>query len=309
MANDRFGMGWGMAGGTTLASVAEARDAARLAENAGFDSFWISHAMGVDSIAALACLGSEFPNLAEFGTSVVPVYGRHPVGLAQLVRTAQSAVGGRLTLGIGTGNQGYAEGKLGLTFDKPFSYMRDFIKGLEPLLNGLPANTDGMHVTAHAELGIEAAATPILLAALGPKMLRLAGRYLQGTTLGQCGPKTISNYIRPLLNEGAESAAREDTPRIMALVRICVTKDFAGAKALAKEISSHYQAIPSYANATKHEGLEDPSDLHLIGGWQEVLDGLGEYAAAGATDLRIQIAAHDEPSYEASYSALLNYLS
>ena len=309
MANDRFGMGWGMAGGTTLASIKEARDAAQLAEDAGFDSFWISHSMGIDSVVALACLGNEFPKLAEFGTSVVPIYGRHPVGLAQLVRTAQSAVGGRLTLGLGTGNQGYAEGKLGLTFDRPFSYMREFIQGLEPLLNGEPANNDGKLVSAHAELGIKAEATSILLAALGPKMLRFAGSYLQGTTLGQCGPKTILNYIRPHLNEGVDAVARNNKPRIMALVRICVTDDFTGAKALAQEISSHYQAIPSYSNATKHEGLDDPSDLHLIGSWQRILDGLAEYSTAGATDLRVQIAAHNERSYEASYSALADYLS
>ena len=309
MTGDRFGMGWGMAGGTTLASIEEAREAAALAERANFDSFWISHAAGIDSVAALACLGRDFPGLREFGTSVVPLYGRHPVGLAQLVRTAQNAVGGRLTLGIGTGNSGYAEGKLGLTFDKPYTYTREFIDGLEPLLNGTPADTTGTLVTAHAELGIDAAPTPILLAALGPRMLRFAGSRLQGTTLGQCGPRTIATYILPHLLEGAANAARETKPRIMALVRICVTDDIACAKALAREISSHYQAIPSYAQATKHEGLDDPSDLHLIGSWQQVLDGLAAYGEAGATDLRVQVAAHDEASREATYSALTDYLN
>ena len=90
MANDRFGLGWGMAGGTTLASVAEAREAAKLAEKTGFDSFWVSHAMGVNSVAAIACIGSDCPGLGELGTSVVPLYGRHPVDLGQLVRTAQN---------------------------------------------------------------------------------------------------------------------------------------------------------------------------------------------------------------------------
>ena len=155
MTNDRFGMGWGMAGGTTLASVEEAREAAILAEKAGFDSFWISHAAGVDSIAALGSIGRDVPGLSEVGTSVVPIYGRHPVAFAQLVRTAQNATGGRLTLGIGTGNQGYVEDKLGLSFDQPYTYAREFIDGLEPLLNGTPADTTGSLVSAHAELDIE----------------------------------------------------------------------------------------------------------------------------------------------------------
>jgi len=309
MTNDRFGIRWGLAGGTTLASIDEARGAARFAEEAGFDSFWISHAMGVDPIVALACIGSDFPGIGEVGTSVVPLYGRHPVGLAQLARTAQNALGGRLTLGVGAASKRHAEDVLGLSWDKPFSYTREFIEALEPLLANKEADTNGEQISAHATLAIEAQPTPILLAALGPRMLRFAGSRLAGTTLGQCGPRTISSYILPHLQAGAEDADRGSAPRIMALVRICVTDDFAGAKALAREISAQYQSFPSYANATKHEGLDDASDLHLIGSWQHVLDGLAEYAEAGATDLRIQVAAHDEISREKTCDALADYLS
>ena len=141
-------------------------------------------------------------------------------------------------------------------------------------------------------------------------MLRFAGGRLAGTTLGQCGPKTISSYIWPHLREGAESAGRGDSDlRVMALVRICVTEDRAGAKVLAREISAHYQAIPSYAAVTAHEGLDDPSDIHLIGSWQEVLDGLAAYGEAGATDLRIQIVAHDDKSRAMTADAIAAYLS
>ena len=118
MANDRFGIRWGGAGGTTLASINEARESARFAEEAGFDSFWISHATGVDPIVALACIGSDFPGIGEVGTSVVPLYGRHPVGLAQLARTAQNVVGGRLTLGVGAASKRHVEDVLGLSWDK-----------------------------------------------------------------------------------------------------------------------------------------------------------------------------------------------
>ena len=307
MGNDRLGMGWGMAGGTTLASIEEVRDAAHLAEQSGFESYWISHAAGVDSVAALA--PRQRFSRYQGNRDICPLYGRHPFGLAQLVRTAQNSVGGRFTLGVGTGNQGFVDGKLGLTWGKPFTYTSEFMAALQPLLNGEPADSTGELVSAHAELGIEAEPTPILLAALGPRMLRFAGGRLQGTTLGQCGPKTIANYILPHLSEGAEAAGRVTPPRVLALVRINVTEDISGAKTLAREISSYYQAIPSYSNATKHEGLNDPSDLHLIGSWQQILDGLAAYGDAGATDLRIQVAAHDEISREASYRALADYLT
>lgn len=311
MTNDRFGIRWGLAGGTTLASIEETRAAARFAEENGFDSFWISHAMGVDSLAALACLGRDFPGLGEVGTSVIPLYGRHPVGLAQLARTAQNAVGGRLTLGIGAASRRHTEEVLGLSWDKPFTFTREFVEALEPLLAGEQADTDGELLSAHTKLGIEAAPTPILIAALGPRMLRFAGGRVQGTSLGQCGPKTISSYVLPHLREGVERSGRSDGGglRVMALVRICVTDDFAGAKALAREIAAHYQSNPSYANATRHEGLDDPSDLHLIGSWQQIVDGLAAYAEAGATDLRINVAAHDEKSRQATYDALANYMS
>ena len=309
MKNDRFGIRWGIAGGTTLASIQEARNAAQFAESIQADSLWISHAAAVDSILALACLGRDYPSLGEIGTSVVPLYGRHPVSLAQLAMTAQNAVGGRFTLGLGTASRRYVEEALGLSWDKPYSYTREFIDALEPLLAGQEVNTKGEQVSAAAKLDVDAKPTPILLAALGPRMLHFAGSRLAGTTLGQCGPRTISSYILPNLQAGAEKAERKDSIRVMALVRINVTDDYPSAKALAREISTHYQANPSYANATKHECLDDPSDLHLIGSWQQILDGLAEYAAAGATDLRIQVATHDEASREKTCQALADYLS
>ena len=88
MSNDRFGMRWGYAGGTTLASIKETRAAGQFAASAGFDSFWISHAKGVDPMIALACIADDIAGLQEVGTSVTPLYGRHPIGLSQLVRTA-----------------------------------------------------------------------------------------------------------------------------------------------------------------------------------------------------------------------------
>ena len=309
MTNDRFGIRWGLAGGTTLASLSEARNAARFAASHSFDSFWISHAMGVDPILTLACIGPEFPTIGEMGTSVTPLFGRHPIGLAQLTRTAQNALDGRFTLGIGAASRRHAEEVLGMSWAKPFSFTREFIAALEPLLTGQAADTNGEQVTAHTELGIDAAPTPILLAALGPRMLRFAGERLHGTSLVQCGPKTISRYILPHLREGAERSGRSSELRIMALVRFCVTDDIAAAKPLAREIAAHYQSNPSYANATKHEGLDDPSDLHLIGSWQYVLDGLAAYAEAGATALRIQVVAPDESTREASYAALAAYMS
>jgi 5,10-methylenetetrahydromethanopterin reductase len=307
MANDRLGIRWGLAGGTTLATIGAAQEAAEFADAAGFDSFWISNAMAVDPIVALAALGTVAPNLTELGTSVVPLFGRHPVVLAQQALTAQSALDSRFTLGIGAGSKSQAEGRLGLSWKQPFSFTREFVEALNPLLAGQPANLDGQQLTAHAQLSIEAPPPPILLAALGPKMLALAGARVDGTTLGQCGPKTIASYIVPHLHEAAARASRA-APRIMALVRICITEDHASAFALAQKVSSWYQAFPSYARVIEKEGLADPAELHLIGSWPQVLDGLAQYAEAGATDLRIEVAAPTQATAQATREALAGYL-
>lgn len=304
---DRLGVRWGLAGGTALASVAEVAEVARYAVGAGFDSLWVSQANAVDPTVALAAVAADTEGLAEVGTSVVPIYGRHPIGVAQAARTAQSALGGRFTLGIGAASLGAVSSSMGMAWDHPLGYTREFIAGLQPLLAGRAADVVGEQVTARWEPNITAAHTPILLAALGPRMLDLAGRTVQGTSVGQCGPRTIATYIAPRLNEAAAAADRP-APRIMALIRLCVTDDPAAATALARETSLRYRAVPSYAAVQDREGLDDLADLHLVGSWERVLDGLGEYAAAGVTDYRLEIAAPDEASRDASRAALAEHL-
>jgi F420-dependent oxidoreductase-like protein len=304
---DRLGVRWGLAGGIALASIEEVRDVARYAVTAGFDSLWISHSNAVDPIVALACTAEESAGLSEVGTSVVPLYGRHPIGVAQLARTAQSALNGRFTLGIGAASKQAVKTSMGLPWDRPLAFTREFIDGLQPLLAGEQADVDGTQVTTHGLLNITASDTPILLAALGPRMLELAGQRVQGTTVGQCGPRTIASYIAPTLRAAADAAGRPE-PRIMALIRICVTDDHAGAYALARDTATRYRAVPSYAAVQDREGLDDPAELHLIGTWERVLDGLGAYAAAGVTDFRLEVAAHNSAARATTRAALAQHL-
>ena len=202
---------------------------------------------------------------------------------------------------------------MGLAWDRPRAFTRDFIAGLQPLLAGLPADVDGPEVVTHSELAIEAADTPILLAALGPRMLELAGSTVQGTTVGQCGPRTIATYVAPAIRDAAEAAGRP-APRIMALIRICVTEDHdsegrAAAYELARATSARYRLVPSYAAVQDREGLKDLADLHLIGTWDRVLDGLAAYAEAGVTDFRLEIAAPHDAARDATRAALAEHLA
>jgi len=305
--SDRLGVSWGLAGGVAIASVAETREIASWAVSAGFDSLWISQSTAVDPIVALAAAAHEAEGLREVGTSVVPLYGRHPIGLAQMTRTAQSALGGRLTLGIGPSHAEPVNDALGMSWDRPLGYTREFLDGLLPLLAGEPAHAEGDQLTARTELAVDAPDTPVLIAALGPKMLALAGARAAGTTLGQCGPKTIADYISPTINEAAAAAGRA-TPRIMALVRICVTDDHDAAFAQARDVAAWYARLPSYAAVIEREGLSEPAELHLIGSWEQILDGLGAYASAGVTDLRVEVTAPSAADRDATRAALASYL-
>ncbi len=309
MGAERFGVRWGLAGGVAIATMAEARAVALFAQQAGFDGLWISHAGAIHPVVALSALGEVAPDLIEFGTSVIPIFGRHPVDVAQQALSAQSILDGRFTLGIGAGSKAQAEDRLGLSWDKPFSYTREFVDVLTPLLNGQSVYFEGEHLTARTELGIEASPPPILVAALGPRMLRFAGERTAGTSLGQCGPKTIAEYVLPHLMEGAERGGRSDKPRIMALVRVCVTDQHAPAYALAKEISAFYQSFPSYQRVLAKEDLDHPADLHLIGSAQQVLDGLAAYAEAGVTDLRVEVSAPCVATTERTREVLADHLN
>ena len=94
----------------------------------------------------------------------------------------------------------------------------------------------------------------------------------------------------------------------MALIRICVTDDHAAAFALATETAQRYRTVPSYARVQDMEGLSDPAELHLIGTWPRILDGLAEYADAGTTDFRLEVAAHDADARQATLDALADHL-
>lgn len=304
---DRFGVRWGLAGGIAIASIAEAHEVGRFAAEAGFDSLWISHSNAVDPIVALACIAEDVGPLSEVGTSVTPLYGRHPIGLAQLARTAQSALGGKFTLGIGAASKNAVATSMKMAWDHPLQFTREFIDGLQPLLAGQVAAVDGEQLSAHGELAIDAPDTPILLAALGPKMLELCGARVAGTSVGQCGPRTIASYVAPALRAAADAAGRP-APRIMALIRICVTDDHAGAFALAQATATRYRQVPSYRKVQDIEGMADPAELHLIGSWDRVLEGLHAYAEAGVTDYRLEVAAHNPEARAATRDALARYL-
>ncbi len=261
----------------------ELRSQLQRAADDGFTSAWMSNIFGLDALTALAVAGSQVPGI-ELGTAVVPTYPRHPAVLAQQALTASLALGGRLALGIGLSHQIVIENMYGYSFDRPARHMSEYLSILLPLLDGQPGSFEGETMRAGIALSTpRPQRVPVLLAALGPQMLRLAGERTDGTVLWMTGPATVRDYIVPAITAAAAAAGRP-APRVVCLLPVCVTDDPAGARARAEKVFAIYGQLPSYRAMLDREGAEGPGDVAIIGDEDAVAAKITGLAEAGVTD-------------------------
>src|SRR5262245_51187283 len=165
----------------------------------------------------MAVAARDAPRI-EIGTALIPAVLRHPQALAAEALTAQAAIGGRLTLGIGVSHRHVVEGRLGMSYERPAQYMREYMEALLPLLHGETADTRGERLTMVGALDISGVKPPpVLMGALGPHMLRLAGRVADGIITAAAGPRVLAEHIVPTMTKAASDAARP-SPRIVAAV-------------------------------------------------------------------------------------------
>ncbi len=255
----------------------------RRAADDGFRSAWMNNIFGLDALTALAVTGGAVPGI-ELGTAVVPTYPRHPAALAQQALTTAAATGGRLTLGVGPSHQIVIEDMFGYRFDKPVQHTREYLSILRPLLHGQPASFTGQQLSAHITLSTPAPGpVPLLLAALGPAMLRVAGELADGTVLWMTGPVTVREHIVPTITAAADAAGRP-SPRVVCILPVCVTSDPAAARAAAAQVFAIYGQLPSYRAMLDREGAAGPEDVALVGDEAAVAAQLGTLAEAGVTD-------------------------
>ena len=257
--------------------------AARSVADDGFGSYWTPQVFGLDALTAIAVAAREVPEI-RFGTSVVPIQTRHPTMLAGQALTVSLVSGGRLDLGIGLSHQVVVEGMWGLPFAKPVREMREYLEALQPLLAGEDPQFTGETVSARGALGVRAEAPPVLVAALGPQMLKVTGRLADGTVTWMTGPKTIADLTVPTIRAAAEEAGRPE-PRVVMALPMCVTDDESDARARAGTEFAMYGTLPSYRAMLDREGMEGPADLAFIGSADAVTARIHEAAEAGATTI------------------------
>ena len=257
----------------------------QLCEAAGFAHAFASQIFGPDALTLLAVAGSQVSRI-EVGTGVVPVYPRHPMMLAQQASTVQAATDNRLLLGIGLSHQVVVENMWGMSFDKPYSYMKEYLAALMPLLRGETVSFAGERITCNAfqPVGMkDTAAPPVLVAALGTAMLKLAGTVADGTITWMTGTATIGDHIAPTIGEAAAGAGRP-APRVFVSLPVVVTNDVDAAKERINKELSIYPTLPSYRAMLDKEGAEGPADVAFVGDEETVAAAVARLAEAGATD-------------------------
>lgn len=301
----RIGLMGGMnAGGGGIMDLVEfANDI----EDRGFDSLWLANIFGLDAVGSCAIAGWETDRI-ELGTAVTPTYPRHPAALAQQALTTSVACGGRFALGIGLSHQIVIEGMYGMSYDRPALHMKEYLRIIAPLLRGEAVDFSGEQLTGKLALDVpDAKPVPLIVAALGPVMLRLAGRMADGTVTWMTGPRTLEEHIIPTINEAAQAAGRP-TPRIVCGLPIALTSDVDGAREKIGKQLEIYGMLPSYRDMLDREGVAGPAELSVVGDEATLREAIQRLRDIGVTDFNASIMPVGEGVFDATLDLLQSEL-
>jgi F420-dependent oxidoreductase-like protein len=260
---------------------------AERAEADGFTSLWYASAAAVEPLAAMAVAGRATTAI-ELGTAVLQTYTCHPVLQASRAVALASAIGGprRFTLGVGPSHRVVVEDRLGLSYDTPGLHTEEYIQILASLLRGEQVSFTGQKFRVEAgPLPLpDGTAIPILVAALAPRLLRLAGCYAAGTVLWLANATAIERHVAPRIRKAAADAGRP-APRIVAGLPIAVHDDIAEARAAAAGLFATYVGLPAYRRILTQGGIAGPAEAAVVGDEDSVARQVRALFDAGATDV------------------------
>jgi len=265
-------------------SVADITEQVAVAERAGLDGVYFPQLASWDALTMAALAGAQVPRIG-LGTAIVRTYPTHPLALAGKALTVQAAVGNRLTLGIGPGPQPVIEGQYGLSFEQPARHIREYLQVLRPLLRGEAVNYRGQTLTAVGQVDVPGTTPPpILVSALGPIMLRIAGELADGTVTVWAGAELLGEHIVPAVTASAAEAGR-GAPRIVAIIMASVTADPHRAR---QEVAARFGAaaqLASYRRLLDLQGKAGLEETVVAGDESTVAEAIRQLAEAGVTEL------------------------
>jgi 5,10-methylenetetrahydromethanopterin reductase len=252
------------------------------AEADGFGSAWSVHfSRGVDALDVLAVAGARTSRI-DLGVGIVPTYPRHPLALAQQAATTQAFCGGRLTLGVGVSHRPVIEDLHGLPYARPAAHMRDYLSVLVPLLREGSVRHKGDFYQVDGGFVVPGTSpVPVLVGALSPLMVEVAGELADGVVTWLAGPRGLSEHIVPRLH----TAARErPAPRVVAALPVAVCTDAALGREAADKTFKRYAGLANYRRLLEREGAPSPGGLAVTGTEAEIETQLRRLAGLGVTE-------------------------
>jgi 5,10-methylenetetrahydromethanopterin reductase len=263
--------------------VASLVAAAQQVRDWGFGRYWVPQlSFMMDLLVALPAVAREVPDL-ELGTGVIPIQTRHPMTMAQQALTANLMAGGRVLLGLGMSHPMVVEGQWGLSYAKGAQQMAEYLDVLMPAMGEGTVRSKGEFWTGRGQIRVgRAPVPPVWLAALGPRMLAIAGERSAGTLTWMTGPATLRDHVIPAMERA--KPAGQARAEVAAGFPVWVTDDVAGARAALAEALVLYGQQPSYRSMLDREGLAGPADVAIVGSVAEVHRAMSELADLGVDE-------------------------
>lgn len=274
----------GLSGGA--ASVDRMVGQAERAEAEGFSSLWYASAIAGDPLVAMAFAGKATKTI-ELGTSVLQTYTSHPVLMAQRAYAVASAMGRPgFTLGVGPSHKPNIEGTFGYSYDHAGRHTEEYVSILAPLLRGEGIDFKGQdfRVSAGTNAPPPSAEVTLMVSALAPRMLRVAGEKTAGTILWMGNARAVETHVAPLIRKAAAGAGRPD-PRIVAGLPVAVCDDEAQGRETAARLFAGYGVLPNYRRILDIGGAPSPGDAAIVGNEGSVTKQLTDLVDAGTTDI------------------------
>ena len=268
----------------------------KAAERLGYESVWVTQLPNARDGALVLAAYSHATQSVGLGTGILPIYTRHPTAMVQMAATLDELSGGRFILGLGISHKVTVESMWGLHLDHPVEAMREYLEIVRASLRDGGCSVDGRYFSAHwAYSGPRRAEMPIMISALNPRMLELAGELADGIVVYMCSPAYIRDQIIPALTAGRQKVGKTlDGFEIVAAVPISLTTDRTGGHAAFQKTVERYASLPYYRKMMDASGFkaqleageiteEMLDELAGIGDEQQVRDVVRRYREAGVT--------------------------
>ena len=231
--------GWGLTIPMPGVELAQHAQLLRALPGWGYTDVWTSEVAGTDAFTPLALASVWEPRL-RLGTAIVPVYTRGPALIAQSAATLAAAAPGRFSLGLGASSPAIVQEWNGLEFDRPYRRVRDTLRFLRPALAGekVSAAFDTFSVSGFRLENPPTEPVEVLLAALRPQMLALAGREADGAILNWLAAGDVAR---------CREAIGNDSGRVVARIFLCPTENTEYARSVGRRMIAAYLTVPAYA--------------------------------------------------------------